>query len=778
MTDHQIIRESAMLRHSWYALLTCMLTSAAIGLDSPSIFAEDSLAFDGNLQPFLGEPSFEVQQHFDNERFPNVLVTRDGTILATWGSQQIRVRRSTDGGQSWGPEISVAAGIHGGGALVDERSGDVLLFVHPEHPPRDGTTAPRALYRSTDQGATWELSEAKFLKDINGFVPSLHMCEHGLTLVRGPHAGRIIRPARIYQTNPNRYATAIYSDDGGQSWLPSEPFPWKGTGEGALLELSNGQLIYSARRSFFEEGEPFRHERAFARSVDGGQTWQDPFYAKVIPDGPRYRGEDRRGANYNAHFGMMSGFARLPVQGRDILVYSNADHDGHERIRLTVWASFDGGETWPVKRLAQEGQSAYSSLVAGRPGTPSEGSIYLQYEYGSDKTQYVGGKLARFNLAWLLQGEPTGDGEIPDWIERAERPAFLEPPQVLTNPGPEYAGEARQFQGIPSLARSPQGRLWATWYGGPTPGEDQNNYVILVTSGDDGMTWTEEKVIIDPDGEGPVRAFDPQMWLDPEGRMWAFWAQAIRHEGTVGGAWAIVSENPDDEDAQWSAPRRLTDGVMMNKPFVLSSGEWCLPASTWRQTDQSARIVVSNDKGKSWQVRGGSHVPKEVRSYDEHMIVERKDGSLWMLVRTSYGIGESVSTDRGRTWSEVKPSEIAHPSARFFLQRLDSGNLLLVKHGPIDERTGRSHLMAFVSEDDGLTWLGGLLLDERTGVSYPDGIQAENGDLFIIYDYSRQDEKEILMARFTEMDAQQGKRVSDNAELRILVHKAVNQKDD
>jgi sialidase-1 len=73
----------------------------------------------------------------------------------------------------------------------------------------------------------------------------------------------------------------------------------------------------------------------------------------------------------------------------------------------TVWASFDGGTTWPVKRLVEKGSFAYSSLAAGRPGTPSEGWIYLLHE-GSG-----GGRIARFNLAWLLQGEPTGDGELP-----------------------------------------------------------------------------------------------------------------------------------------------------------------------------------------------------------------------------------------------------------------------------------------------------------------------------------------------------------------------------
>ena len=58
------------------------------------------------------------------------------------------------------------------------------------------------------------------------------------------------------------------------------------------------------------------------------------------------------------------------------------------------------------------------------------------------------------------------------------------------------------------------GRLWATWYAGETPGEDQNNYVVLTTSGDGGETW-QEVLVVDPDGPGPVRAFDPEIWMVP-----------------------------------------------------------------------------------------------------------------------------------------------------------------------------------------------------------------------------------------------------------------------
>ncbi len=132
-------------------------------------------------------------------------------------------------------------------------------------------------------------------------------------------------------------------------------------------------------------------------------------------------------------------------------------------------------------------------------------------------------------------------------------------------------------------------------------------------------------------------------------------------------------------------------------------------------------------------------------------------------------IGESFSNDRGETWSTPKQSSIQHPSARFFIRRLTSGNLLLVKHGPIDERIGRAYLTAYVSEDDGHTWIGGLLLDKRYSVSYPDGQQDADGLIHIIYDYSRTTAREILLVKFTEEDVVTGNRESSIVSLRMIV---------
>jgi len=81
-------------------------------------------------------------------------------------------------------------------------------------------------------------------------------------------------------------------------------------------------------------------------------------------------------------------------------------------------------------------------------------------------------------------------------------------------------------------------------------------------------------------------------------------------------------------------------------------------------------------------------------------------------------------------------------------------------------------LTAFVSKDDGHTWGGGLMLDERLGVSYPDGQQTPDGLIRIIYDYSRTGDRNILMATFREEDAAAGKAVSDAVRLRQLVSKA------
>ena len=170
-------------------------------------------------------------------------------------------------------------------------------------------------------------------------------------------------------------------------------------------------------------------------------------------------------------------------------------------------------------------------------------------------------------------------------------------------------------------------------------------------------------------------------------------------------------------------------------------------------------VYRSRDDGGTFEKLGGASIVDV--DHNEHMVVERKNGDLWMLIRTQYGIGESLSTDGGRTWSEGRPSGIPHPVSRFYLGRLASGALLMVRHSPptvqLKGASSRSHLTAFVSDDDGETWAGGLLLDERTGVSYPDVKQAADGRIFVIYDHNRRSDREILWTSFDEAAVRAGR---------------------
>ena len=174
---------------------------------------------------------------------------------------------------------------------------------------------------------------------------------------------------------------------------------------------------------------------------------------------------------------------------------------------------------------------------------------------------------------------------------------------------------------------------------------------------------------------------------------------------------------------------------------------------------------ISTDEGRSWKLHDALKAPHWAL---ECMITELRDGRLWLLTRTGGGVlWESHSSDKGRTWSEAAASTIANPGSRFFIRRLASGALLLVNHYKFK---GRSHLTARLSTDDGATWNDGLLLDERSNVSYPDGVQDKDGLIWITYDRDRQGAGEILLAKFREEDVAAGKGVSGAVALKQVVN--------
>jgi len=357
-------------------LILFLLTACATALFAEEASDENENPFWGGGRQFVDIQKLDNLGHWDL----SMAVTADGTLLANG------TMRSTDGGASW--EHNTGYKGRGAGFVVDETTGDVVKL--------DSAAKPEpVMFRSKDNGKTWTKEDIVRSVDVNGWLATPMHCDQGTTLKYGHKKGRLIIAARVFVGYDNsgrydeHYSTALYSDDHGKTWLASEPFPFLGTGEAGLVELSDGSIYYNSR-THTRFGN-----RLIAMSYDGGETWTDGRQCDYLPDGPP------------DFYGCKGGLTRLPIDGYDILIFSqNQDpggdgsrHNEKGRENLTIWASFDGGKTWPVSRWLDK-RGGYSSLAAGRPGTPSEGLIYMLSHDGF---------FARFNLAWITNGR--------DWRE-------------------------------------------------------------------------------------------------------------------------------------------------------------------------------------------------------------------------------------------------------------------------------------------------------------------------------------------------------------------------
>lgn len=340
---------------------------------------------------------------------------------------------------------------------------------------------------------------------------------------------------------------------------------------------------------------------------------------------------------------------------------------------------------------------------------------------------------------------------------------------LITDPSAlqAFAAAHRVWQGIPGIERTKGGRTFVSFYSGGTK-ETYGNFAVVICAASN-AEFSEPVVAAKKNGS--FRCFDPVLWMDPLDRLWFIWNVMPGEQ-----VFASICDDPDADTLIWGKEFEIGRGIMMNKPTVLTTGEWLFPIAVWRtdlfndvrreallpDEDSAAFIYSTTDEGKTFTRLGGAKL--ENRSFDEHMVVEMENGTLRMLVRLLDGIGEAYSYDRGNTWVEAKKSEIAGPSSRFFFRKLRSGKVLLINHYHFK---GRNNLTAMLSEDDGRTFPYTLLLDERNAVTYPDAVEDEEGFINIVYDRERgafrktlqeaySEAREILTARITEADIMNG----------------------
>ena len=188
------------------------------------------------------------------------------------------------------------------------------------------------------------------------------------------------------ETRTGCRSRVLYSDDHGATWSFGTCVSTF-TNECQAVELSNGTLMLNMRDN------TGRSCRAVALSEDGGQTWGEVSWDEALNECPCQASIIRYG---------LSG-----QDGKDCLLFANPDISGErygvvKRTRMTVKLSYDGGKTWPVKKLIHPGPSSYSSLAR-----LSDGAIGLVFEGGRQhRREWI--RFVRFSLDWLTQ---QGDKE-------------------------------------------------------------------------------------------------------------------------------------------------------------------------------------------------------------------------------------------------------------------------------------------------------------------------------------------------------------------------------
>ncbi|MEV0205384.1 sialidase family protein [Streptomyces sp. NPDC050788] len=334
------------------------------------------------------------QDGYDTFRIPAAVTTGRGTVLAfaegrhnsagDTGDIDVVLRRSHDGGCTWGPLQVVAAGdgnTRGNPApVVDPRTGTVVLVTSYN----SGAVTEAQIMRGE---VTREESRRVFVQrstdDGRHFTPVRDITDqvkprswrwyatgpgHAVALTRGRHAGRLVVPANHSAAPPAgssdtgqeaKYygAHALYSDDGGRTWqLGFVDDSYDGvnnSNESTAAQLPDGRLYFSSR----DQNGSSVGNRLDSYSGDGGESLDRPYAVQpTLDDVPVVEG------------------SVLQLRGMDAPLLFSGPSVPTARRAMAIWHSTDGGRTFTKALTLSEQPAAYSDLV--QVGHRTAGILY------------------------------------------------------------------------------------------------------------------------------------------------------------------------------------------------------------------------------------------------------------------------------------------------------------------------------------------------------------------------------------------------------------------
>jgi sialidase-1 len=331
---------------------------------------------------------------YDTYRIPATVTTDRGTVLAfaegrhndagDTGNIDVVLRRSTDGGCTWGPLSVVAAGggdTRGNPApVVDPRTGAIVLVtsynsgaVTEGQIMRGEVTAEQSrrvfVQRSWDDGRTFTLP-----RDITGEVklPNWRWYATGpgqaVALTRGVRAGRLVIPAN-HSAAPAAGSSDtgqeakyygghdLYSDDGGETWrlgfVDSTYDGVDNANESSVAELPDGRLYFSSRDQLGTSAG----NRLDSYSGDGGVSLDRAYAVQhTLDDVPVVEG------------------SVLQLAGERGALLFSAPSVPNVRQAMAIWRSGDGGGSFVKAAVLSQQRAGYSDLV--QVGSDTVGVLY------------------------------------------------------------------------------------------------------------------------------------------------------------------------------------------------------------------------------------------------------------------------------------------------------------------------------------------------------------------------------------------------------------------
>jgi lysophospholipase L1-like esterase len=274
-------------------------------------------------------------------------------------------------------------------------------------------------------------------------------------------------------------------------------------------------------------------------------------------------------------------------------------------------------------------------------------------------------------------------------------------------------------------------------------------------SNDEGQTWSSTPIFTEPARFSVSN--ERALLRTREGVVLSAWMNGAERKTPIGWRWG-------DEGVSWKefvlptyTCRSLDDGRTWEPPVKLSD-PWCGCIHSLIQL-RSGRIVlvgqeiipqwrhatvmwVSDDLGKSWQ--RGDTLDYGIGAHDhagsiEGSVIERQDGSLYLLLRTESGyLWEAQSRD-GLRWNGLKQTTLKSVSCCPQMARLTDGRIALLwnappRHDP-NSRSSRAELSLAFSNDETTTWSKPFIVAANYSpggrTSYPYLYERRPGELWI-----------------------------------------------